>query len=72
MGLKVFNITSAFAWQCSAAGRQFVSAGGALWAPGLTLIYHKEDTISKYVCLTVKIDVTRTITKFVNFEFYDA
>ena len=28
----------------------FVSAGGALWAPVVTLINYKGDNISKYVC----------------------
>ena len=36
-------------------------------APRLTLINYKVDNISKYVCLTVIIDITRKITKFVNF-----
>ena len=44
------------------AGGHFVSS-----APGLTFINYKGDNISKYVCLTVKFDITRKITKIVNF-----
>ena len=36
-------------------------------APGVILINYKGDNISKYVCLTAKIDITRKIIKFVNF-----
>ena len=31
------------------------------------LVNYKGDTISKYVCSTVIIEITRKITKFVNF-----
>ena len=48
------------------AGIQFVSAGGALWAHGLTLINYKGASISKYVCLTTKID---SLEKSSNFKF---
>ena len=47
-----------------AARRHFVSAGGALWAPGVTLINYKGDNISKYVYPTVIIDIARKIAKF--------
>ena len=53
------------------AGGQFVSARGALWAPGVTVINYKGDNISKYVCLTVIINITRKISKFVNFLNFD-
>ena len=46
------------------AGGHFVTAGGALRAPRLTLINYMVDNISKYVCLTVIIDIARKITKF--------
>ena len=36
-------------------------------APRLTIINYKVDNISKYVCLTVIIAITRKITRFVNF-----
>ena len=49
-----------------------MSAGGALWAPGVTMINYKGDNISKYVCLTVKFDITRKITKFLNFLNFNA
>ena len=44
-----------------------MSAGGSLRSPGVTLVNYKGDNISKYVCSTVLIDITRKITKFVNF-----
>ena len=47
-----------------------MSAAGSFRSPGVTLINYKRDNISKYVCLTVKIDITRKITKFVNFSVY--
>ena len=49
-----------------------MSAGGALWAPGVTLINTKGDNISKYVGPTVIIDIARKNTKFVNFYNFDA
>ena len=42
-----------------------MSAGGDLWAPGVTLINYLEDNISKYGCPTLIIDIARKITKFV-------
>ena len=56
-----------FACLRSAAGGNFVSARAALRAPGVTLINYKRDNISKYVCPTVIIDITRKIIKFVSF-----
>ena len=55
-----------------AAGGHFVSAGGSLRSPGVTLVNYKGDNISKYVCPTVLIDITRKITKFVNLKIFDA
>ena len=51
-----------------AAGGHKVSAGGALWVPGVTWINCKGDNIPKYVCPTVIFDIARKITKFVNFK----
>ena len=34
-----------------AAVRHFVSAGGSLRSPGVTLVNYKGDSFSKYVCL---------------------
>ena len=42
--------------RCAAGGR-------ALWAPRLTMINYKFDSIANYVGLTVTIDITRKITK---------
>ena len=61
-----------FACLRCADGGHFVSARGSLRLPGVTLVDYKGDSISKYVCPTVIIDMTRKITKFVNFKFYDA
>ena len=55
-----------------AAGGHFVSAGGSLRSPGVTLVNYKGDNISEYVCPTVLIDITRKITKFVNLKIFDA
>ena len=55
-----------------AAGGHFVSTGGALRAPGVTLINYKGDNISKHICPTVIIAIERKITKFVNFKNFDA
>ena len=55
-----------------AAGGHFVSAGGSLRSPGVTLVNYMGDNISKYVCPTVLIDITRKITKFVNLKIFDA
>ena len=52
---------------CAARLVDTVSAGGALWAPGVTLFNYKGDDIPKYVCHTAIIDIERKITKFVNF-----
>ena len=68
--MLLFTVTSALRWLRSAAGGHFVSAGGALRAPGVTLINYKGDNIPKYVCRTVIIDIARKITKFV--KFFDA
>ena len=38
--------------------------------PRLTLINHMVDDISKYVCLTVIIEITQKIAKFVNFLIF--
>ena len=46
-----------FACLCCAVGEHFVSAGGALWAPGVTLVNYKGYNISKYICPTVTIDM---------------
>ena len=40
---------------------------GAPFGPRITLINYKMDSISKHVCLTVIIELTRKITKFVKF-----
>ena len=67
--LKDYNILQAARFAClrCAAGGHCVSAGGALWAPVVTLINYKGNNISKYVCPTVIIDIARKITKFINF-----
>ena len=57
--------------RCAADGH-FVSAGGSLRSPRVTLVNYMGDNISKYVCSTVLIDITRKITKFVNFKIFDA
>ena len=62
-----YIITSVLRLLHYAASRHFVSAGGALRAPGITLIISKGDNISKYVCSTAIIVIARKITKFVNF-----
>ena len=49
-----------------AAGGHFVSAGVSLQSSGVTLIDYKGNNISKYVCPTVKINIAREITKFIN------
>ena len=41
-----------------------------LCPPEGTLVKYKGDSISKHVCPTVIIDITRKITKFVNFKFF--
>ena len=59
----ISNISQArFACLRCTAGGHFVSAGGALWVPGVTLINNKGNNISKYVC-TVIVDIARKITK---------
>ena len=47
------------------------AAGGSLRSPGVTLVNYKGNSISKYVCPTVIIDITRKITKFVNYKNFD-
>ena len=47
-----------------------MSAGGALRESGLTLINYKGGNISKCIYLTVIIDITRKITKFVNLKIF--
>ena len=59
-------IQARFACLRCAAGGHFVSAGGSLRSPGVTLVNYKGENIYKYVnmCyLSVKIDITREITK---------
>ena len=41
---------------CTADGH-FVSTGDSLRSPGVTLVNYKGDSISKYVCPTVLIDI---------------
>ena len=65
-------IQARFACLRCAAGGHLVSAGGSLRSPGVTLVDYKGDSISKYVHLSVKIDITRKITKFVNFKIFEA
>ena len=65
-------IQARFACLRCAAGGHFVSAGGSLRSPEVTLVNYKGDSISKYVCPTMIIDITRKITKFVNFKIFDA
>ena len=65
-------VQARFACLCCAAGGNFVSAGGSLRSPGVTLVNNKGENISKYVHLSVKTDFTRKITKFVNFKIFDA
>ena len=60
-------IQARFACLSCAVGGHFMSAGGALWAPGVTLINYKGGNIPKYACTTVIIDIARKITKFINF-----
>ena len=61
------GVQARFACLRCATGGHFVSAGGALRAPVVTLINFKVDNNSKYVCPTVIIDIARKITKFVSF-----
>ena len=56
-GLICKYIQVRFACLRCAAGEHFVSAGGALWAPGVTLINYKGNNISKHVYPTVIIDI---------------
>ena len=56
-----------FACLRCAAGGHFVSAGGSLRSPRVTLANYKGDNISKYVCPTVIIYIIRKIIKFINF-----
>ena len=50
------------------ASGHFVSAKGSLRSPGVTMFNYKGDNISKYVYLSVKIEIVRKITKFINFK----
>ena len=47
-------------------GQAIVNSDFTVIEPGLTIIKYRGDNISKYVCLTIKIDC-RKIIKFVNF-----
>ena len=60
-------IQARFACLHCAAGGHFVSAGGSLRSPGVTLVNYKGENISKYVCPTAIIYIARKITKFINF-----
>ena len=53
--------------RCAASGH-FVSAGGSLRSPGVTLLNYEGENISKYVCPTVIIDIARKITKLISFK----
>ena len=64
------NIQAGFACLRCAAGGHFASAADSLRSSGITLFnYYKGDNISTYVYLSVKIYITREITKFVNLKF---
>ena len=52
-------IQARFACLRCAAGGHFVSAGGALWAPGVAMINYKRENISKYVSTTVIIKIAQ-------------
>ena len=69
---EIYLKQARFACMCCAAGRHFVSARCALWAHGLTMSDHKGDNISKYLCLTVKIDITKKSSNLSIFNFFDA
>ena len=62
-----YILQARFACLRCAAGGHFVPAGGALWAPVVTLINYKGDNISKYVCPTIISYIAGKITKFINF-----
>ena len=70
--LNLLNVQPRFACLRCAADGHFVSAGGSLRSPEVTLVHYKGDSISKYVCPTVIIDMTRKITKFVILKIFDA
>ena len=55
----LFSLQGRFACLRCAAGGHFVSAGGSLGSPGVTLVNYKGDSISKYVCPTVITDITQ-------------
>ena len=65
-------IQARFACLRCADGGHVVSAGGSLRSPGVTMVNYKGDSISKYVNLSVKIDIALKIIKFVNFKIFDA
>ena len=46
-----------------------VSAAGALWTPMVTFINYKVDSISKYVCSTVIIDINEKSPNFPIYKF---
>ena len=47
---KLYNYSKQARFAClrCAAGGPFVSAGGSLWLPGVTLVNYKGGSISKY------------------------
>ena len=55
----IVYIQARFACLRCAAGGHFVSAGGSLRSPEVTLVNYKGESISKYVCPTVLIDITQ-------------
>ena len=63
---RVLIVQARFACFRCAAGGHFVSAGGSLRSPGVTLVNYKGSNISKYFHPTVIIDIARKITKFIN------
>ena len=69
---KIKNTSALRACLRCTAGGHFVSAGDSLRSPGITLVNYKGDNISKYVCPTVLIDITRKITEFVNLKIFEA
>ena len=66
------NIQARFACLRCAVGGHFVSAPGSFRSSGITFFNYKGDNISTYVYLSVKIYITREITKFVNLKNFDA
>ena len=66
------RVTSALRLRLGTTGGHKVSARSFLRSPGVTLVNYKGDNISKYAYLSVKTDITRKITKFVNFKNSDS